>query len=81
MALQPDNPPEGGPGSPRLPLTEVADLLGGQLEGDEIVCPRHGARFCIKTGAVKSPPAYEDIECFPVQIIDGRVQVRDDRWD
>lgn len=58
-----------------------AEIASGELEGDEIVCPRHGARFCIKTGAVKSPPAYEDIDCFPVQIVNGRVQVRDDRWD
>jgi len=58
-----------------------AEIASGQLEGDEIICPRHGARFCIKTGAVKSAPAYEDITCFPVRIENGRVQVRDDRWD
>ena len=58
-----------------------AEIASGRLEGDEIICPRHGARFCIKTGAVKSAPAYEDIACFPVRIEDGRVQVRDDRWD
>lgn len=58
-----------------------AEIASGRLEGDEIVCPRHGAHFCIKTGAVKSPPAYEDIDCFPVRITNGRVQVRDDRWD
>ncbi len=55
-------------------------LTGGAVQGDEIVCPRHGARFCIKTGAVLSPPAYEPIHPFPVRVIDGRVQVRDDRW-
>ncbi|MGZ8215504.1 MAG: Rieske 2Fe-2S domain-containing protein, partial [Methylosarcina sp.] len=49
--------------------------------GDEIICPRHGARFCVKTGEVKAPPAYEDIASFPVRIENGRVQVRDDRWD
>ena len=37
-------------------------LTGGDIEGDEIVCPRHGARFCVKTGAVKCAPAYEDID-------------------
>lgn len=58
-----------------------AEIASGTLEGDEIICPRHGARFCIKTGAVKSAPAYEDIPCFPVRIENGRVQVRDDRWD
>jgi 3-phenylpropionate/trans-cinnamate dioxygenase ferredoxin subunit len=58
-----------------------AEIASGELQGDEIVCPRHGARFCIKTGEVKCPPAYEDIDTFPVRVIDGRVQVRDARWD
>ena len=49
--------------------------------GDEIICPRHGARFCVKTGAVKCAPAYEDIATFPIRIEQGRLQVRDDRWD
>jgi len=58
-----------------------AEIASGDLEGDEIVCPRHGARFCVKTGEVKCAPAYENIETFPVQIVAGRVQVRDHRWD
>lgn len=58
-----------------------AELASGELDGDEIICPRHGARFCIKTGEVKSPPAYEDIACFPVRIENEQVQVRDERWD
>ncbi|NOQ77474.1 MAG: Rieske 2Fe-2S domain-containing protein [Methylococcaceae bacterium] len=58
-----------------------AEIASGALEGDEIVCPRHGARFCVKTGAVKCAPAYENVETFPIQILDGRVQVRDHRWD
>jgi 3-phenylpropionate/trans-cinnamate dioxygenase ferredoxin component len=58
-----------------------AEIASGELDGDEIICPRHGARFCVKTGAVKSPPAYENIACFPVKIENGIVQVRDGRWD
>jgi 3-phenylpropionate/trans-cinnamate dioxygenase ferredoxin subunit len=58
-----------------------AEIASGLLDGDEIICPRHGARFCIKTGAVKSPPAYEAIKCFPVRIDNNTVQVRNDRWD
>lgn len=58
-----------------------AEIASGKLDGDEIVCPRHGARFCIKTGAVTAPPAYEAISCFPVRIENGTVQVRDNRWD
>jgi 3-phenylpropionate/trans-cinnamate dioxygenase ferredoxin subunit len=58
-----------------------AEIASGRLEGDTIICPRHGARFCIKTGAVMSPPAYEPISCFPVRILEEMVQVRDDRFD
>ncbi len=56
-------------------------LTGGELEGDQIICPRHGARFCIRTGAALTAPAYEPTATFPVRIENGEVQVRDDRWD
>jgi 3-phenylpropionate/trans-cinnamate dioxygenase ferredoxin component len=56
-------------------------LTGGPIEGDQIVCPRHGARFCIRTGEALSPPAYEPAASFPVRVEDGMIQVRDDRWD
>jgi len=58
-----------------------AEIASGKLEGDEVICPRHGARFCVKTGEVKSPPAYENIACFPLRIENGKVQVKDNRWD
>ncbi|NIM28310.1 MAG: Rieske 2Fe-2S domain-containing protein [Gammaproteobacteria bacterium] len=56
-------------------------LTGGCIEGDEIVCPRHGARFNIKTGEALTPPAYEPVATLPVRVENGMVQVRDDRWD
>jgi 3-phenylpropionate/trans-cinnamate dioxygenase ferredoxin subunit len=56
-------------------------LTGGAIDHDVIVCPRHGARFCVRTGAVLSPPAYEDVTTFPVRVASGSVQVRDPRWD
>ncbi len=57
------------------------ELASGCLEGDVIICPRHGARFSIRTGEALSAPAYEPTAVFPVRIEDGVVQVRDDRWD
>ena len=57
------------------------ELASGELEGEEIICPRHGARFNIKTGEVTAPPAYEPVATFPVRVHNGVVQVRDDRWD
>jgi 3-phenylpropionate/trans-cinnamate dioxygenase ferredoxin subunit len=56
-------------------------LTGGHVEGDQIVCPRHGARFCIRTGEALTAPAYEATSKFPVRVEKGEVQVRDDRWD
>jgi 3-phenylpropionate/trans-cinnamate dioxygenase ferredoxin subunit len=57
------------------------ELASGEVDGDEIICPRHLARFCIRTGEVTAPPAYEPVHSFPVRIEDGMVQLRDDRWD
>lgn len=54
-------------------------LSEGYLQGDEIVCPRHGAHFCVRTGAVTQPPAYEDVATFEVCVAGGVVQVRDAR--
>jgi 3-phenylpropionate/trans-cinnamate dioxygenase ferredoxin subunit len=57
------------------------DALGdGPLEDHRIICPRHGARFCLRTGAALTPPAYEPVAVFPLRVHEGRVQVRDDRW-
>jgi 3-phenylpropionate/trans-cinnamate dioxygenase ferredoxin subunit len=57
------------------------DLAGGELHGYEVECPRHGARFDVRTGAVRCPPAYEPIATFPVKVENGVVLTRDDRWD
>jgi len=56
-------------------------LTGGCIENDQIVCPRHGARFSIKTGDALTAPAYEPTAIFPVRINSGMVQVRDNRWE
>lgn len=51
------------------------ELASGRCEGDQIICPRHGARFCIRDGKALTPPAYEDIETFPIRINEGQIQV------
>jgi 3-phenylpropionate/trans-cinnamate dioxygenase ferredoxin subunit len=53
-----------------------AELTGGAVEGAEIVCPRHGARFCLRTGRALTPPAYEPIRVFETRVTDGHVWVR-----
>ena len=54
-------------------------LADGEVEDFEIECPRHGARFDLRTGKVMAPPAYEDIITFAVRIHDAQVQVRNNR--
>jgi len=60
---------------------EAETLSNGQLTELEITCPRHAARFSLVTGEALSPPAYEPVAIFPVRLENGRVQVRDNRFD
>ena len=46
------------------------------IEGSEITCPRHGARFCLRTGEVLSPPAYEPLRIFEAREFAGRIEVQ-----
>jgi|HubBroStandDraft_4_1064222.scaffolds.fasta_scaffold558172_2 NAD(P)H-dependent nitrite reductase small subunit len=45
-----------------------AQLSQGFVEGGEIECPLHGARFEMATGRCVSPPADEDIRTYPVRV-------------
>jgi len=60
---------------------DYSSLDEGDLDGEQIICPRHGARFNVRTGEALTAPAYEAIATFPVRVEEGVVQVRDDRWD
>lgn len=51
----------------------------GSLSGHEVVCPRHGARFDITTGAATAPPAVVPIDTYETKIDDNDVLVRLDR--
>lgn len=55
-----------------------AALTGGEIEGAEIICPRHGARFSLRTGEALSPPAYEPVHVFETKIEHGHLWVRAD---
>jgi len=50
-------------------------LGDGVLEGTNIVCPRHGAEFDVRTGQAMQMPAVVDIPAYPVQIRDGNIFV------
>jgi 3-phenylpropionate/trans-cinnamate dioxygenase ferredoxin subunit len=47
----------------------------GELEGDVVICPRHGARFDIHTGKALSLPAVTSIPVYPIRIVDDYIEV------
>jgi 3-phenylpropionate/trans-cinnamate dioxygenase ferredoxin subunit len=47
----------------------------GELDGDQLVCPRHGARFDVRTGAVMKLPAFEPVATYEVKVQDGDLLV------
>jgi 3-phenylpropionate/trans-cinnamate dioxygenase ferredoxin subunit len=47
----------------------------GELEGYNIVCPRHGAEFDVRTGKVMQMPAVVDIPAYPVKVEDGNILI------
>lgn len=51
-------------------------LAGGEIVDHEVVCPRHGARFCLRTGRALSPPAYEPVQAYETRVVDGWVEVQ-----
>lgn len=52
------------------------ELAGGAVEGDVVICPRHGARFCLRTGAALTPPAYEPVRTYETRVVDGVVEIK-----
>ena len=52
-----------------------ASLSEGCLRGDEIECPKHGARFNVKTGQALCLPAWAPIATFAVKVEDGEIKV------
>lgn len=50
-------------------------LGDGNLEGVEVECPRHGARFDIRTGKALCMPAVTGVPTFEVRIRDGSIWV------
>lgn len=47
----------------------------GELDGNQIECPRHGAKFDLKTGKALCLPAIKAIPVFEVEIRDNEVWI------
>ena len=50
-------------------------LSEGELEGAEVTCPWHGAKFDIRTGAVVGPPAPQAVKSYPVRVTGADVEI------
>ncbi|MFQ5803204.1 MAG: Rieske (2Fe-2S) protein [Candidatus Methylomirabilales bacterium] len=50
-------------------------LSEGDLDGDAVTCPWHGAQFDVKTGEVISPPAPEPVTSYRVKVEDADVLI------
>jgi 3-phenylpropionate/trans-cinnamate dioxygenase ferredoxin subunit len=47
----------------------------GELDGEQIECPRHGARFDVTTGRATQLPAFEPVETHDVRVEGDSIQV------
>lgn len=50
-------------------------LGDGDVNDNEITCPRHGARFELQTGRALSLPATAGIPIYPVRVNNGMIEV------
>lgn len=50
-------------------------LGDGELDGFDIICPRHGAHFDVRTGKALSLPAVIDTPAYPVRVVDGQLEI------
>ena len=54
---------------------DEGSLEQGELDGFEIECPRHGARFDVRTGQITALPAVVPIDTFGVRIEGDDIEV------
>ncbi len=50
-------------------------LSEGNVEGCVIECPRHGAKFDLRTGKVLAAPALVDVPAYDVRVEGGEVKI------
>ena len=54
---------------------DEGSLDQGELIGFEVECPRHGARFDVRSGNVTSPPAPYPVDTFAVRVEGDEIQI------
>ena len=56
---------------------EEYPLSDGDLEGSILVCPFHGARFDVTSGAARGLPAVRPVKSYPVEIREDGIYIQD----
>jgi nitrite reductase/ring-hydroxylating ferredoxin subunit/uncharacterized membrane protein len=51
-------------------------LSEGKLEGNSIICPWHGSRFCLEDGRVLDGPAVFPERTFDIRVREGKIEFR-----
>lgn len=54
---------------------DMGSLGEGDVEGFQVICPRHGARFDVRTGEVLTLPAVKGVPSYPVRVNEGMVEI------
>jgi 3-phenylpropionate/trans-cinnamate dioxygenase ferredoxin subunit len=54
---------------------EETSLSEGELEGEIVECPLHGARFNVRTGEVKALPAVVRLQTYPLRVVNDAIEV------
>jgi nitrite reductase/ring-hydroxylating ferredoxin subunit len=55
----------------------AASLAEGFIDGDEIECPLHAGRFCLRDGRATEEPAEEPLKTYQAVEQDGAIFIRD----
>jgi len=55
---------------------DCAPLSRGKLEGHVVVCPRHFARYDVRTGQLLSGPLADDVPVYEIRIEEDTVYVK-----
>lgn len=55
---------------------DSAPISTGFLKRGMVICPRHGARFDVTTGAVTAPPAVAPLETYEVKVEGNDILVK-----
>jgi len=55
---------------------EKTSLVHGEIDGCEIMCPLHGARFDLRDGKALSMPAVKPVASYPVRVENGKIYIK-----